>query len=169
MKILFLNLLFFFLTAQSSAPIQEIKVGSTAPAIKGISEAGTEVDIGKAFYSGLVLIYFYPKADTPGCTAQACSLRDGYTELTKKNMTIFGVSTDSPETQKKFKEKYKIPFTFISDSDGKVAKAFGVPVLLGFAKRQAFLIDKGVVIWLDRAASTKEQANDILKFLNSRK
>jgi peroxiredoxin Q/BCP len=167
----FLNALILSLTLMSSqfALAENITIGSDAPSVSGKNQEGKVVSLGSSndsVKSPLVLVYFYPKADTPGCTAQACSLRDAYLKLEKKGVKIFGVSTDSVEAQKKFKEKYKIPFDLISDSDSKIANAFEVPVRLGFAGRQAFLIHKGKVVWLDRTASTKEQAQDVLKVLD---
>ena len=113
------------------------------------------------------LVYFYPKADTPGCTAEACSLRDAFADLTKKGVTVVGVSADKPAEQKAFQVKYNIPFTLLADSDKKVIAAFGVPTTMGFASRQSFLIQEGRVAWRDLHASTKEQAADILKVVSA--
>src|SRR5450755_2459232 len=103
------------------------------------------------------LVYFYPKADTPGCTAEACSLRDSYDDLRAKGLQIIGVSEDKADARKKFQEKCKLPFSLVADSDGLVAKAFGVPTVAGFAKRQSFLIKDGTIAWRDLNASTKNQ------------
>src|SRR5450755_5000601 len=111
-------------------------------------------------------LVFYPKADTPGCTAEACSLRDSYDDLRAKGLQIIGVSEDKAEAQKKFQEKYKLPFPLVADGgSGAVAKAFGVPTLMGFAKRQSFLIKDGKIVWRDLNASTKNQAADVRKAL----
>ena len=82
-------------------------------------------------------------------------------------MAVIGVSIDSVEDQKAFKEKYRLPFPLIADLDKKVVKAFGVPALMGFAKRQAFLIKGGQIIWADYSASTSDQAADVLKVIAS--
>ena len=111
---------------------------------------------------GWTMIYFYPKADTPGCTKQACSLRDAWTELSDENVNVFGVSGDSPEVLHQFAQKRSLPFTLLSDSDGTLADALGVPRLAGVPKRQAFLFRDGALVWLDRAASTNQQAEDVL-------
>lgn len=150
-----------FLLSPSQANPAE--VGAEAPKIKAINEEGKEVDLGEAYKKGLVLVYFYPKADTPGCTKQACSLRDAYAELTEKGITVFGVSHDSPASQKAFKEKYNLPFTLIADEKNEVIKAFGVPTnKMNMASRQAFLIKDGKIVWRDLKASTEQQAQDVL-------
>ncbi len=148
---------------------EPIEVGVAAPTVTVPDQDGNSVDLGKAYESGLVLIYFYPKADTPGCTAQACSLRDSYEELQDRGVLIYGVSMDTPAEQKEFKEKYHLPFTLLADSDGKLVEAFGVPRRGRFASRQAFLIEDGKVIWRDTSASTAKQAADVLTVLDERK
>lgn len=140
-----------------------------APQVEAVDQDGKTVKLGDYYKKGFTLVYFYPKADTPGCTKQACSLRDSYEELTKVGVQVIGVSMDKAESQKKFQEKYKLPFTLLADSDGKVVEAFGVGSMLGFASRQAYLIKDGNVIWRDKKASTSEQAADVLKVLKETK
>lgn len=150
-----------FLLSPSQANPAE--VGTEAPKIKAVNEEGKEVDLSEAYKKGLVLVYFYPKADTPGCTKQACSLRDAYTELTEKGITIFGVSHDTPADQKAFKEKYNLPFTLLADEKNEIIQAFGVPAnKMKMASRQAFLIKDGKIVWRDLKASTEQQAKDVL-------
>ncbi len=115
-----------------------------------------------------LLVYFYPKADTPGCTAQACSLRDSYAELKEKNVKIFGVSSDNVGQLVAFSEKYQLPFDLLSDQNGEIAKAFSVSSLFGFYSRQAFLFEGQKLIWRDTSASTRKQADDVLKILNNK-
>ncbi|OFZ22883.1 MAG: hypothetical protein A2X94_17670 [Bdellovibrionales bacterium GWB1_55_8] len=147
----------------------ELQVGSPAPRLPGIDQDGATIELGALYETDKrVLVYFYPKADTPGCTAQACSIRDEYAVLQEEDVTILGVSTDSIKTQKEFQRKYRLPFRLIADKGGEWAKAFGVPVRLGFTSRQAFLIEEGKIAWLDRKASTQEQARDVLRFLGDR-
>ena len=150
-----------FLGLDSSAT--ELQVGSKIPAVTQLNESGQPVDLGTLRRT--VLVYFYPKADTPGCTKQACSLRDAYSELTEKGVQIFGVSHDSVESQKSFKQKYQLPFTLLADNDSKVATAFGVPSLMGFTKRQAYLFKEGTLVWRNLSAPTDKQAAEILAFL----
>jgi peroxiredoxin Q/BCP len=146
---------------------EPLKVGDPAPNASSVDESGKPVTLSQFYGSGWTLVYFYPKADTPGCTAEACSLRDAFADLTKKGVTVVGVSADKPAAQKAFKEKYNLPFTLLADSDQQVIKAFGVPTTLGMASRQSFLIKDGKIVWLDLHASTKQQAADILKAVSS--
>jgi len=138
-----------------------LDVGADAPKLSAKIQTGETVDLGQIFSEGITLVYFYPKADTPGCTAQACSLRDSFEELTAKGIRIFGVSYDSESDQSKFIQKYELPFDLIADQDKKVSEAFG----RGFFTRQAYLIKDGKIIWLDTSASTKTQAADVKQAL----
>ena len=112
-------------------------------------------------------MYFYPKADTGGCTAQGCSLRDAYADLTAQGVKVVGVSTDAVAAQKAFREKNRFPFPLLADTDKKVTAAFGVPTTLGFASRQAFLFKDGKLVWRDLKASTAQQAADVLAALKT--
>ena len=166
--LLLLPAMFFFAKASAA----QLKAGDAAPAVSGVTETGATLDFAEVYKQGYTLVYFYPKADTPGCTAQGCSLRDAYADLTTKGVTVIGVSTDDVAAQAAFREKYHLPFTLIADKDQTVIKAFGVPVrdvpLAGaFASRQAFLIKDGRVFWRDLQAKTKEQAADVLGVLAS--
>lgn len=149
----------------SNALAEPLAVGSAMPAVEQKDQDGKVVNLQEAAAKGYTLVYFYPKADTPGCTKQACSLRDSYESLTEKGVKIFGVSADKEVGQKAFKAKYKLPFDLLADADAKVIDAFGVPKTLGFAKRQAFLFKDGKLVWSDLSASTEKQAEDVLKYL----
>lgn len=150
----------------SAAPL---KVGDPAPQVTATTEAGAELVFSDAYQkSPYTLVFFYPKAFTGGCTAQSCSLRDGYEKLAALGVSVIGVSTDSVETQKKFKDEYKLPYTLIADTDKKVVKAFGQSGLM-FANRQAYLIKDGKIVYADLKGSTKQQADDILEFLGEKK
>ena len=156
-------LTFFGLAAASHA----LELGDAAPAPTAIDQDGAKVVFADVYQKGVTLVYFYPKADTPGCTAEACSLRDSYVDLRASGVQVIGVSEDKAESQKKFQDKYKLPFTLVADTDGAVAKAFQVPLmpLVNLAKRQSFIVKDGKIAWLDKSASTKEQANDVRKAL----
>lgn len=151
-----------FRAAAADAPLE---LGAALPAVTAPDETGATVDLAAAGAKGFVLVYFYPKADTPGCTAQGCSLRDAYAALTAKGVKVFGVSTDGVAAQKAFREKYTLPFPLLADSDKKVVAAFGVPATMGFASRQAYLFKDGKLVWRDLKASTKQQAADVLAAL----
>jgi peroxiredoxin Q/BCP len=140
----------------------ELALGAKLPAVSGQDQDGKPVDLAAAGAKGWTLVYFYPKADTPGCTKQACSIRDAYAKLTDEGVRVFGVSADDVAAQKAFQKKYKLPFELIADRDKKVMDAFGVPHLTGFAKRQAYLFKDGELVWRDLAASTEKQAADVL-------
>jgi peroxiredoxin Q/BCP len=142
-----------------------LELGAAAPAVTATIHTGEKLDLGSLYAKGLVLVYFYPKADTPGCTAQGCSLRDAYADLTTKGVLVVGVSTDGVAAQQAFREKYHLPFTLVADPEKQVTAAFGVPTTLGFAARQAFLIKGGKVVWRDLKASTARQAADVLAAL----
>ena len=150
-----------------NAKAAELDLGSPIPQVTSTDQNGKTVDLAKAGASDWTLVYFYPKADTPGCTKQACSLRDAFEDLTKKGVTVIGVSADTPKEQKAFQEKYHLPFTLIADSGKNVIRAFGVPTTMGFASRQSFLIKGGRIVWRDLHASTKQQAADILKAVSA--
>ena len=151
-------LTFLGITAAEALP-----VGAAAPELEAVDQDGQKLNLADQYRKGLVLVYFYPKADTPGCTAQACSLRDAYADLLTEGVHVIGVSHDSPAAQKKFQQKHHLPFPLLADQDGRIAKAFQVPTMMGFTKRQAFLIRDSKVIWADFSASTTRQADDVRK------
>ncbi len=146
---------------------EPLEIGAEAPRVTALNQDGESIALGDLYPSGDVLVYFYPRADTPGCTKQACSLRDDFEVLTERGVTVIGVSNDSLEAQKKFQEKYDLPFTLLADEDKTVISAFGVPAKRGPAARQAFLIRTGKVVWRDLSASTAEQAADVLAALDT--
>jgi len=153
----------FLLSTTNANPVE---LGAAAPVVKAVNQDGEEVDLEAAYQKGPVVVYFYPKADTPGCTKQACSLRDAYEALTEKGVTVFGVSHDDVAAQKAFHSKYKLPFALLADDKKELSKAFGVPSnQLGMTSRQAFLIKDGKIVWRDLKASTDKQAEDVLAAL----
>ncbi|MEO8614499.1 MAG: peroxiredoxin [Luteolibacter sp.] len=152
----------------SAALAEPLDVGAALPTVEQKNQDDHAVKLAEVGSAGYLLVYFYPKADTPGCTKQACSLRDSYVSLTDKGVRILGVSMDKVPAQKAFKEKYKLPFDLLADSDGIVVKAFGVPNAMGFSKRQAFLFKDGKLVWRDLSAATDKQAEDVLKILSAK-
>ena len=152
-----------------------IEVGDKIPEYLGVTEEGTELT-REGLKGQKVILYFYPKDNTSGCTAQACSLRDGYSELRDAGYTVIGVSKDSAKSHQNFKAKYQLPFPLITDSSTELNQAFGVWVEKSMygrkyfgTQRTTFIIDeKGVVqaIVSGRQVDTKEHAAQLLKIIN---
>ena len=149
-----------------SAKAEPLTVGIAAPAIIAKNQDGEPVNFPDVYSKGTTLVYFYPRA-LPGCTAQACSLRDSFADLNQTGLQIIGVSEDTVESQKKFQDEHKLPFTLIADSNGKVAEAFGVPMTMGLAKRQSFIVKEGKIAWVSPQAKTKEHAQEVQAALES--
>lgn len=157
-----LTTLFSLASLAFSAHAESLEVGAAAPDVTAVDQDGKTVNFKEVYAKGPTLVYFYPKADTPGCTKQACSIRDDWSALKAKGIQVLGVSGDKPDAQKKFAEKFTLPFTLIADSDSKVADAFGVPHAGAIAKRQSFLIKDGKIVWTMPKASTDTHAKDVL-------
>ena len=98
--------------------------GAEAPSFEAIDQDGKTIRL-KDFVGKKVILYFYPKDDTPGCTAEACDLRDNYQRWINKGFEVIGISPDSEKSHKKFKEKYNLPFNLLADPDKKIIKAYG--------------------------------------------
>jgi peroxiredoxin Q/BCP len=148
----------------------KLSVGDRIPAVTALDQDGKTINLAETAKNGYTLVYFYPKAMTPGCTAQACSLRDSYQDLQQKGVKIYGVSLDTVDAQKEFQTKESLPFELLSDTDHKVTAAFGVPLIKNsFATRQAYLFKDGRLVWMDTKASTDKQAADVLLVLSGSK
>ena len=126
----------------------KIKIGSTAPAFALPDENGKTVKLSD-FRGKKVVVYFYPKDDTPGCTAQACGFRDNYVDIQEKNGVVIGISPDNAKSHQKFRTKYNLPFILLSDEDHKVAEkynAWGEKTTFGVKSvgiiRSHFVIDE---------------------------
>ena len=142
-----------------------LELGSSAPKLKVITDQGNTIDLGEALSTGTTLIFFYPKAMTPGCVKQACSLRDGWDELQARKVNIFGVSSDTTKKQAQFRDKYTLPFTLLADTDRKIANAFGKSPW----SRQAYLFKDGILVWRDLKAATSKQATEVIAALDEQK
>lgn len=163
LRILATLLTFSFLAMPLFSRAEPIAVGAKAPAIEVTNEMGETMDLAGIYADNTVLVYFYPKADTPGCTNQACNLRDSFAELEKAGITVLGASRDDVDAQRAFKEKYGLPFHLVADTEGKLADGFGVNRTLGlFTARQSFLVRDGIVVWRDTSATPATQAADAL-------
>jgi peroxiredoxin Q/BCP len=115
------------------------------------------------YANGRVLLYFYPKDDTPGCTKEACMIAEIYDDFKKEGITVLGVSADSPESHTKFRAKYNLPFTLLSDPSKKVIKEYGALSLIGSTKRISYLIDKGIIIKTYPNVDPATHATEILQ------
>jgi thioredoxin-dependent peroxiredoxin len=118
-----------------------LPVGSPAPDFATTAHTGEKVELSKLKGKPVVL-FFYPKDDTPGCTKEACDFRDAWTKLQKAGVVVFGVSGQDNTSHKAFAEKYKLPFALLPDEQGEIAKKYGVPFTNGKAKRITYLIGK---------------------------
>ena len=138
-----------------------LAVGTVAPAFTTTDDEGNTVSLSD-FQGKVVVLYFYPKDDTPGCTKQAQSFRDNYAEYQGKELVVLGVSMDDQASHKKFKEKYGLPFTLLADSDGSITKAYDVDGG-GYAKRVTYIIDgEGNITHVDANVNTSTHAQDVL-------
>jgi peroxiredoxin Q/BCP len=130
-----------FLLAGPALAAQMPKVGDTAPLFIGPDQDGKTVALADLIGKKVVLLYFYPKDFTSGCTKEACGFRDRVGELQTNNVEVIGVCHDSVESHKKFAEAYKLNFTLIADPDGKIIEAYDVKMpLMAMSKRVSFLI-----------------------------
>lgn len=153
-----------------------LTIGSQIPDLKGANQLGEQVSLRTQLGTKTV-IYFYPKDDTPGCTAQACSIRDGEQVLANEGITVIGISADSIAAHQKFSAKYSLPFTLISDPDRTIIEAFGVwgpKKFMGKTYdgiyRTSFLFDvNGTLIKVIEKPNTKNHAEEIIKFFKENK
>ena len=124
-----------------------VKIGDTAPDFTLPSQSGEPVSLKDFIGKKTVVLYFYPKDDTPGCTAEACGFRDSYTVFQEAGAEVIGVSDDSPGSHQKFATKYQLPFTLVSDTGKQLRKLYGVPSTLGLLPgRVTYVIDKSGVV-----------------------
>ena len=146
-----------------------LKIGDKAPDFEGKNQNNESVKLS-SFIGEKIVLYFYPRDNTPGCTAQACNLKDNFNELSRKGYKIIGVSSDSIKSHKKFEEKYSLPFDLISDEDKAIHKSYGTWIeksmygrkYMGTA-RWTFIIDEnGIINNIIEKVKTKEHTNQIL-------
>lgn len=150
--------------------MKQVNIGDKVPLFKLKDQNGELFDLGKVVGAHNLVIYFYPKDDTPGCTKEACSFRDQFEAFKDANALVIGISSDSPESHKKFAEKYNLPFVLLSDSKKEVREMFGVPgSLFGLIPgRVTYIVDRtGVVRHVFNSQMNAEQhvaeAMEILK------
>lgn len=151
-----------------------IKVGDKIPAVLGKDQDGNEIT-AENLKGQKVILYFYPKDNTSGCTAQACSLRDGIADLKSAGYLVIGVSKDSAKSHIKFRDQHSLPFTLIADTDTELNQAFGVWVEKSMygrkymgTQRTTFVIDEGGVVRAvvsGKEVDTKEHAKQLLEMI----
>ncbi|MFG3818564.1 peroxiredoxin [Limnothrix redekei] len=132
-----------------------IQVGDRAPDFSLPTQTGETITLSQFAGKQPVVLYFYPKDDTPGCTIEACAFRDSYEAFQGAGAAVIGVSSDSVDSHKTFAEKYSLPFTLVSDRDGALRKAYGVPNTL-------FVVPGRVTYVIDKAGIVRHQFNDLL-------
>jgi peroxiredoxin Q/BCP len=150
--------------ASQPAPVL-LAVGTEAPAIVAEAHNGQKVNLSE-LKGRPVIVYFYPKDDTPGCTVEAEGIRDDWADLSRANAVVLGVSTQDNASHRAFAGKYGLPFMLLPDSDEAIARAFGVPVNNGYTKRVTFVIDKqGKIAKVFPEVNPKGHSDEILEAL----
>ena len=152
-----------------------IQIGDKVPEVLGTDQDGKEVRMSD--YRGKkVALYFYPKDNTSGCTAEACSLRDGYQALQAKGFEVIGVSKDSPASHRKFADKHNLPFTLIADTETTLNQALGVwrekkmagRTYMGTVRTTFIADEQGVITHVIEKVTTADHARQILQLVNNK-
>ena len=149
-----------------------LQIGDKAPELLGRDENGNELRLSD-FAGRKLVLYFYPKDSTPGCTSQACSLRDNYEQLLQRGFAVVGVSVQDERSHLKFKEKFQLPFPLIADTDHRLVEAFGVwqekkmagRTYMGTVRTTFVIDEQGVIaeVYSAKQIKVKEHAQQILK------
>ena len=147
-----------------------LKIGDLLPNFNAKDSNGNEFDSQNYIGKQALVIYFYPKDDTPGCTTQACSFRDNYQDFKDLGAEVIGISSDSPISHIKFQSKYNLPFILLSDQDKKLRKLFGVENnLLFIPGRETFVADKnGIIVLIFNSMSAKIHITKALQILKKK-
>jgi len=168
-KIIYYTLILTLMVFNANAK-DKLAAGMDAPAFKLIDQYNTEREL-KDYKNKWLVIYFYPKDDTPGCTTEACSFRDNIEIINKLNTSILGVSVDSNESHKEFSKKYSLPFPILSDINGEVAKkydSFGSFVGFKYASRHTFIINpSGKIHKIYKKVDPKNHVEEIITELKN--
>lgn len=153
----------------SIAQAAELKIGDKAPEFSLINQTGETISLNQ-YDDKWVVLYFYPKDDTPGCTEEACSFRDNINRLIAQKAVVLGVSLDSQESHAKFAEEHELPFNLLADEKGEVTKQYGALLdlkVIKFAKRHSFIINpQGNIAKIYRSVNPKEHVRDVMKEIN---
>jgi peroxiredoxin Q/BCP len=152
-----------FIAAGSGKSV--LQAGDMAPSFEGLDQHGTRVRLEAFRGKSIVVLYFYPKDGTPGCTVQACSLRDGYRAIEAAGAVVIGVSADTEESHAGFAAKYHLPFSLLADPRHEIIRQYGVGMpLIGISRRVTFLIGKdGVVRQIITDARAKDHDRQVLE------
>jgi peroxiredoxin Q/BCP len=157
---IFVIILSIFTLNNVMSQTNKLKVGDKVPDFVLKDQNNNDFNIADFRGKQILVIYFYPKDDTPGCTTEACSFRDTFEVFTDLNVKVIGISTDNVSSHKKFEEKYNLPFTLLADTNKKVQKLFGVPKsFLGMIPgRVTYIIDKqGSIVHIFNSMSNAEK------------
>ena len=150
--------------------MKELRIGDHAPDFQGLNEKGEQLNL-RDFAGKKLILFFYPKDNTPGCTAEACSLRDSYQELRDKNFELLGISVDDAKKHSKFVAKYALPFPLIADTEQVMVNAYGVwgekkfmgRVFDGIHRKTFVIDEKGVIERIFEKVNTSDHAEQILE------
>ncbi|MBB6500538.1 thioredoxin-dependent thiol peroxidase [Pedobacter cryoconitis] len=154
--------------------MSELKEGQKAPEFTAADQDGNTISLNQ-FQGKKVVLYFYPKDDTPGCTAEACDFRDNYQGLKAQGIVVLGVSVDDEKSHQKFATKHNLPFTLLADTDKKIVEAYGVwgeknmygKKYMG-TNRTTFVIDEnGLIAHIIKKVDTKNSTSQILELLHN--
>jgi peroxiredoxin Q/BCP len=149
--------------------MEKLKTGDQAPDFSFADATGNQIKLSD-YLGKKVILYFYPKDNTPGCTLEACSLRDGYDELRGQGYDVIGVSADAAKTHEGFKAKFNLPFTLVSDTDKSVLNSYGVwgekmfmgKKFMGIIRTTFVIDEKGIISRVIDKVNTKDHAKQIL-------
>jgi peroxiredoxin Q/BCP len=155
--------------------MSQLTEGMKAPDFKGTDQNGNEVKLTD-FAGKKLVLYFYPKDNTPGCTAEACNLRDNYTELLKKGFAVVGISADTEKSHKGFAEKYSLPFPLIADTSKKILDDYGVwkeksmygKTFLGIVRTTFIIDEQGIIEKIISKVETSAHTEQIFKVYNQK-
>jgi len=147
-----------------------LKIGDKAPHFEGIDQNGQSIKL-EQFKGKKLVLYFYPKDNTPGCTAEACNLRDNYEAFLAKGYAVVGVSADSVKSHQNFAQKYQLPFPLISDPDKKILTAYQAygekkmygKTVMGTLRKTYIIDEKGIIEDIIEKVDTKNHSAQILK------
>jgi thioredoxin-dependent peroxiredoxin len=155
-----------------NANVSTLNINDKAPDFTLQDESGKEISL-KSLRGKVVVLYFYPRADTPGCTVEACAFRDTYSQIQKTGAILLGISPDTPKAQKKFQDKFQLPFSLLADADKKVAEAYGVvqeknmygKKVMGIARTTFIIAPNGTIQHIFPKVKPEGHAAEVLAYL----